>query len=366
LTDLKSSGVDPNLFNYSLSDLEALLVQLKEPKFRAAQLFEWIWKHKKFSFDEMTNLAKSLREKLKNDFVIVPPKLLFSENSEDGTKKFLIRLSDSKTVETVWIPKEDQGRVTVCISTQVGCRMGCKFCLTAQQKTERDLSPGEIAGQLFVLPDSDKITNVVVMGMGEPFDNLDNLLKALTIIQSPNGMGIGAGKITVSTSGLVPAIHRFVRESKCRLAVSLNASNDIVRSEIMPINKAYPLKVLMGALKEIASRDYPRLRRKDFLVTFEYILMEGLNDSPESARELISLVRGVPCKINLLLYNENPNTPYKRPSAERVDVFQKILMSKGLLSFVRKSRGRDISAACGQLASQQKRQTLGASSLRLS
>jgi 23S rRNA (adenine2503-C2)-methyltransferase len=348
-----------NLFHYSLAELEALLRSLGEPAFRAKQIYEWIWKHKKFSFEEMTNVSKDLRQKLSADYAIVAPKIVHTEQSEDGTRKFLLALEDGKTVETVWIPREDQGRVTVCISTQVGCKMGCKFCLTAQQKTERNLSAGEIAGQILVLPENEKVTNVVVMGMGEPFDNYDNLMGGLSILQDPTAMGLGSARITVSTSGLVPAIHRFARESKCRLAVSLNAPNDKVRSEIMPINKAYPLAVLLGALKEISGRNYPRLRKKDFQVTFEYILMENLNDSVEDARELVRITRGLPCKINLLLYNENPNTPFKRPATERVAAFQEVLSRAGLLNFVRRSRGRDISAACGQLASLQKRQSLG-------
>jgi 23S rRNA (adenine2503-C2)-methyltransferase len=314
-----------NLLHLSLKELGSLFESWGEPKFRARQVYEWIWKHRIFSFSEMSNLSKNLRTKLSADWHIQPPKIIRTEKSEDGTIKYLLSLSDFKTVETVWIPREDQGRVTVCISTQVGCKMGCKFCLTAQQKTERNLTAGEIASQILILPNFDQVTNVVVMGMGEPFDNYTHLMNALSILNDPHALGIGAGKITVSTSGLIPYIHRFAQESKCRLAVSLNAPNDEIRTQVMPINKAYPIKDLMKALKEIAHPQYPKLRKKDFTVTFEYILMEGINDRTEDAYELLKLVRGIPCKINLLLYNENPNTPYKRPHEKVVEEFQTIL-----------------------------------------
>jgi len=225
--------------------------------------------------------------------------------------------------------------------------MGCTFCLTAQQRVERDLEAGEIAGQLLALPNRKKITNVVLMGMGEPFDNYDNVMGALDLMTDGEALFLGTRRITVSTSGLVPAMRRFLSESKCRLAVSLNAPNDEIRNLIMPINKAYPLADLLGALREV--------KDKRFLVTFEYILIRDVNDRPEHARELVKLVKGIPCKMNLLLYNENPQIPFKRPEWERVDAFQKILNDSGMLSFIRTSRGRDISAACGQLASEHKR-----------
>lgn len=347
--------VRQNLVHLSPSKLEELFKSWGHPRFRARQLLRWIWKENRFTFDEMSNINRELRERLKLEYGIYLPKIVAEEKSADGTIKYLLEMEDKKTVETVWIPREDQDRVTICISTQVGCRMGCTFCLTAQQKVERNLTAGEIASQLLVLPNREKITNVVVMGMGEPFDNYEHLMGALELMTDVEGMGIGPRKITVSTSGLVPAIKRFVQETKCQLAVSLNASNDETRSKIMPINRAYNMDTLLGALKEISQPDFPKLRTYKFSITFEYILIDQLNDSVENAQELVKRLRGIPCKVNLLLYNENPNVPFKRPQPERVEAFQHVLTQHGLLNFIRKSRGRDISAACGQLASLQKR-----------
>ncbi len=353
-----SPTLSTNLANYSADGLEKRLADLGQPKFRSKQVFRWIWKDGIHDFSSMSNLSREFREKLKSDFSLELPKIVRAETSDDGTIKYLLGLSDGKTVETVWIPRDDQDRVTVCISTQVGCRMGCTFCLTGQQKVERNLLAGEIAGQLMVLPNREKITNVVVMGMGEPFDNYVELMGALEIMTHVEGLNMGPRKITVSTSGLVPAIKRFVQESKCQLAVSLNAPNDEIRSQIMPINRAYNIDTLLGALKEISRHDFPRLRQNKFSITFEYILIHELNDRVEHARELAKRLRGIPCKVNLLLYNENPNVPYKRPRPENVEAFQRVLSQEALLNFVRKSRGRDISAACGQLASMQKRMNI--------
>jgi len=348
-----------NLIHYSRKELKNLIAEWGEPAFRADQIFDWIWNKGVFDYDQMLNLSKGFRDKLKAETTLVPPKIIFQQDSDDGTIKYLLRLEDGKTVESVWIPREDQGRVTVCISTQVGCRMGCTFCLTAQQKTERNLSAGEIASQIRLLPNREKITNVVVMGMGEPFDNYDNLMGALETITDPKALRIGKSHVTVSTSGLLPAIEKFVQETSCRLAISLNAPNNELRTQVMPINKAYPVEKLIALCKKIASPDFPRKQKRDFGITFEYILMKDFNDSEEHAQELVKLVRGVPCKINLLQYNETPNTPFKRPSEEEVFKFQKVLRRHGLLNFLRKSRGRDISAACGQLASEKSRQDLG-------
>ncbi|HVJ64652.1 MAG TPA: 23S rRNA (adenine(2503)-C(2))-methyltransferase RlmN [Bdellovibrionota bacterium] len=350
-----------NLATLGRERVNTLLAELGEPKFRSKQLLEWIWKRGVFDPAQMTNLSQKLRERLVENCEIAVPKIVHSQQSSDGTIKYLLQLQDGKTIETVWIPREDQGRVTVCISTQVGCKMGCTFCLTAQQRVERNLTAGEIAGQLLVLPNREKITNVVVMGMGEPFDNYDELMAALDIMTDPHLLEIGPARITVSTSGLVPAIKKFVKESKCHLAISLNAPNDEIRSQIMPINRAYNLEKLIGTMREIASDDYPRARKNKFSITFEYILMKGLNDQPEHARQIVKLLKGVPCKINLLLYNETPNTPFKRPEEKDIAEFRQILGRHGLLNFIRASRGRDISAACGQLASEQKRKDLAES-----
>jgi 23S rRNA (adenine2503-C2)-methyltransferase len=345
-----------NLANLPPTAVEAWLLKEGESRFRVQQLLRWIWREGVNDFEAMTNLSKPFRSRLSECAVIEFPEIVAQENSSDGTIKYLLKLRDGKTVETVWIPRLDTGRVTVCVSTQVGCKMGCTFCLTAQQKVERNLTAGEIAGQLRVLPNRDQITNVVFMGMGEPLDNYTEVMGAINIMTHVDAFNMGPRKITVSTSGLVPAMKRFLKETKVKLAVSLNAANDKTRSEIMPVNRAYDLDELLGSLKEIARNPELRAEKRDFNITFEYILMDGVNDSEKDAEDLVKRVRGIPCKINLLLYNENPNVPYRRPQPERVDAFRKVLGHYGLLNFIRTSRGRDISAACGQLASIHKRQ----------
>lgn len=339
-----------NLLNLGPKELEALVASLGEPSFRAKQVFRWMWKQGVQSLDEMTNVSKVLRQKLSETHEIRWPKVALKQESQDGTIKFLIALDDGKTVETVWIPRKDQDRVTVCVSSQVGCKMGCTFCMTAQQKVERNLKAGEIASQLLLMPDRSRITNVVLMGMGEPFDNYEEVMESLEIMTDPDALEIGPKKITVSTSGLLPKIEKFLMESRCRLAISLNAPNNEIRSQIMPVNKAYPVEKLLGSLKEIIARIPAKPR--DFNITFEYILIRELNDRPEHAQELAKILRGIPSKVNLLLYNENPNVPFKRPLEEDVNRFREVLSRYGLLNFVRTSRGRDIAAACGQLASE--------------
>jgi 23S rRNA (adenine2503-C2)-methyltransferase len=339
-----------NLLHLGPKELDALVASLGEPKFRGRQVFRWMWKQGVRNFDEMTNVSKSLRAKLSEEYEIRWPKIAQKQESKDGTIKFLVELEDGKTVETVWIPRKDQDRVTVCVSSQVGCKMGCTFCMTAQQKVERNLKAGEIASQLLLMPDRSRITNVVLMGMGEPFDNYDEVLESLEIMTDTEALELGPKKITVSTSGLVPKIEKFLMESKCRLAISLNAPNNEIRSRIMPINRAYPIEKLLGTLKEVI-KNIPS-KPRDFSITFEYILIHNVNDRPEHAEELARLLRGIPSKVNLLLYNENPNVPFKRPQEEDVMRFREILNRYGLLNFVRTSRGRDIAAACGQLASE--------------
>jgi 23S rRNA (adenine2503-C2)-methyltransferase len=279
----------PNFLNLTLKEIEDLLASWEEPSFRAKQIFQWVWKHGATEFSQMSNVSKKLRERLEETYAIRLPKIITAQKSEDGTIKHLVLLDDNKTVETVWIPRDDQDRVTICVSSQVGCKMGCTFCLTAQQKVERNLAAGEIAAQLLVMPDRTKITNVVLMGMGEPFDNYDAVMGALSIMNSPDAFYIGARKITVSTSGLVPRIRQFLTESRFKLAVSLNAPNDEIRSQIMPINKAYPLDNLLGTVREIAA-DW----KHGLYITWEYILIKDLNDQPEHAQELAKRLRGIP------------------------------------------------------------------------
>jgi 23S rRNA (adenine2503-C2)-methyltransferase len=347
-----------NLAALSKNKMAEIFEEWGEPKFRSKQLLEWIWKKGVLDPNQMSNLSQKVRTRIAETCEIKIPSIVAEQKSTDGTIKYLLKLEDGRTIETVWIPRADQNRVTVCVSTQVGCKMGCTFCLTAQQKVERNLSAGEIAGQILALPNREQVTNVVVMGMGEPFDNYDELMGGLELMTDPNLLEIGPARITVSTSGLVPAIKKFVQESKCHLAISLNAPNDEIRSQIMPINRAYNLEKLIGTMREIAAPGYPRARKNKFSITFEYILMKDLNDRPEHARQIVRLLKGVPCKINLLLYNENPNAPFKRPKEEDIAEFREILGRNGLLNFIRASRGRDISAACGQLASEHKRKDI--------
>ncbi len=341
-----------NILTLGPRGIESLLEAWGEPRFRARQLLRWLWKQGAKSFDEMTNVSKDLRERLEANCVIRYPQIVSEQKSTDGTIKFLLALDDGKTVETVWIPREDQDRVTLCVSSQVGCKMACAFCMTGQQKVERNLTSGEIALQLLMMPERDRITNVVLMGMGEPFDNYDAVMESLELLTDDHAFNLGPRKITVSTSGLVPKMESFFRATRCRLAVSLNAPNDEIRSRIMPVNKAYPLEKLLGSIRDFARETETR----DFYVTFEYILMKGVNDSVENARELCKILRGIPCKVNLLLYNENPSLPFIRPTMEDIENFRRVLWKQGVLNFMRTSRGRDIAAACGQLASEHVRQ----------
>lgn len=339
-----------NILHLGPKALESLLAEWGEPRFRAQQVIRWLWRQRVTSFDEMLNVSKSLRTKLSEEFEIRLPKVVARQESADGTIKFLLGLEDGKTVETVWIPREDQDRVTVCLSSQVGCKMACTFCMTGQQKVERNLTAGEIVSQLLLMPAHMRITNAVMMGMGEPFDNYDELMDALSLMTDPETIGLGPKKITVSTSGLLPKIEKFLVESRCRLAISLNAPTNEIRTKLMPVNKAYPIEKMMEGVKK--SMEKMPSRPRDFCITWEYILIDGVNDKPEHAHQLAKVLRGIPSKVNLLLYNENPSIDFKRPKEKNVAAFRKILGEYGLLNFIRTSRGRDIAAACGQLASE--------------
>lgn len=348
------SEIKPNLLHYTLKELETLFAGWDLPRYRAQQVYRWIWIKGVADFEQMSDLGKELRTQLATRANIRLPLILKTEASADGTVKYLLQMDDLKTVETVWLPREDQGRATVCVSSQVGCNMGCTFCLTGQQKVERDLTAGEIAAQLLVMPKRSEITNVVLMGMGEPFDNYTNVMGALGIMTDPNALALGAWRITVSTSGLLTGLRKFLSESTCRLAVSLNGPNDLIRTSLMPVNKAFPISKLMEELR-VSMKERPRRVNR---VTFEYILIKDVNDRPEHAEELARLLRGLACKVNILLYNENPHVPYKRPTEEDIERFRAVLEKRRVLNFVRQSRGRDISGACGQLASEHKHREL--------
>ncbi len=344
----KSNNLKPDLTGFTLEELEDFFSGLGKEKYRGAQVMKWIHQHGVDSFDRMTNLAKGFRDELNDKASVYVPEIVDEAVSEDGTKKLLLRLRDGLTVETVLIPSADHD--TICVSTQVGCAMGCRICRTASMGLVRNLSAGEIVSQLLAMrrhyPES-KITNMVFMGMGEPLANFDNCAKAVKILTHPNGPGISWRRLTISTSGLIPGIKRMGEEIRAKLAVSLNGVTDEQRDLIMPINRKYPIAALIDELKR-----FPLPRRGR--ITIEYVLIQGLNDSDSDAKALVKLLNPIRAKVNLIALNENVARDLKAPDYARVLRFQEILMSKSLMTIIRKSMGRDILAACGQLAGREK------------
>ncbi|MFZ6709064.1 23S rRNA (adenine(2503)-C(2))-methyltransferase RlmN [Undibacterium sp. TC9W] len=345
-----------NLLDLDPAQLVAYCGDLGEKPFRAKQLQRWIHQFGASSFDEMTDLAKSLREKLATRAMIAAPAVISDHTSTDGTRKWLVDVGQGNAVETVFIPEENRG--TLCISTQAGCAVNCRFCSTGKQGFNRNLSVGEIIGQLWMAefelrktkgiapgPKGERqITNVVMMGMGEPLLNFEPTVTALRLMLDDNAYGLSRRRVTLSTSGVVPMIDKLSQECPVALAVSLHASNDVLRDSLIPLNKKYPLKELMAACKrylEFAPRDF---------VTFEYCMLDGVNDTDAHARELIELVRDVPCKFNLIPFNPFPESGLKRSANPRIKAFAQILLDAGLVTTTRKTRGDDIDAACGQLA----------------
>ncbi|MDF7676492.1 23S rRNA (adenine(2503)-C(2))-methyltransferase RlmN [Neisseriaceae bacterium ESL0693] len=339
-----------NLLNYDLSGLTAYFAQMSEKPFRAKQVMRWMHLGGAGDFDEMTDLAKSLRTKLQAEAQISVPALMAEQKSVDGTHKWLLDVGTGNGVETVFIPENSRG--TLCISSQIGCALECLFCSTGRQGFNRNLSTAEIIGQLWwankalgVTPKNERvISNVVMMGMGEPLANFDNVVTALSIMLDDHGYGLSRRRVTVSTSGMVPQMDRLKEVMPVALAVSLHASNDKVRDQIVPLNKKYPLKELMAACQR-----YLVKAPRDF-ITFEYVMLNRVNDEPAHARELIELVKDVPCKFNLIPFNPFPNSGFERSDHERIRVFRDILQEAGMIVTVRKTRGDDIDAACGQLA----------------
>ena len=341
-----------NLLDLDPAALTAWFAEQGEKPFRARQVLRWIHRSGVADFEAMTDIAKSLREKLKARAVVAPPAVVSDKVSDDGTRKFLIDVGNGNAVETVFIPEDDRG--TLCISTQAGCALDCAFCSTGKQGFNRNLTVAEIIGQLWqannalgaVHGDERVISNVVMMGMGEPLANFENTVAALKLMLDDNAYGLSRRRVTVSTSGLVPVMDRLREECPVALAVSLHAPNDKLRDELVPINQKYPLKELMAACQR-----YLEKAPRDF-ITFEYTMIDGINDSEGHARELLALVRNVPCKFNLIPFNPFPGSPFKRSPAERVRRFADILMQAGIVTTTRKTRGDDIDAACGQLAGQ--------------
>lgn len=334
-----------NFYALTLEDLERHFKSFGKEKFRAQQVYKWVYESRVVDPSNMSNLSKDFRKELHGMLDFALPPVVSHLVSEDGTQKFLFDIGDQQTVEAVLIPSED--RLTLCVSSEVGCNMACRFCFTGKQKLKRRLTAHEIVGQFMQVHDrlspGQRISNIVFMGMGEPLDNPEAVFKSIEVLHSPWGMNLSRKRITVSTSGVVPEMWRVIA-SRVRLAVSLNGSNDEVRSRIMPINKKWPLRELLAACRE-----YTRSTRDK--VTFEYVLLKGVTDSIEQARELVRLTRDIPCKINIIPFNEHPGSGFFRPEDEQVQKFHEELMNRGAHVLLRRTMGRDIYAACGQLTS---------------
>jgi 23S rRNA (adenine2503-C2)-methyltransferase len=336
-----------NLLGYTKPDMERLMTSLGEKPFRGRQLFKWLYNTRQYDFHLMTDLTRELRSKLAERYTfkgLVPEA---EQKSADGTVKCLFRLSDNHPVESVLIPDDTRGSNTVCLSSQVGCGLGCAFCATAAMGLLRNLTVGEMVGQLEYLrehPDAGRLSHVVFMGMGEPLKNYRNLVESIRIMTDTFGFGLSHKKVTVSTCGISPMIKKLADSGlRAKLAVSLNAALQEKRATLMPVAKTYGLSELMDATRYYAEKVGSR-------VTFEYILLDGINDTTEDVTALSKLIRGLPCKINVLAYNPVPRLPYRRPSDEKVDWFGRQLYPRAPAVTVRKSRGKDIDAACGQLA----------------
>ncbi len=334
-----------NIKDYTLPALADWLAAHGEKAFRANQVFQWLYQHRVADFAAMSSLSKSLRATLAEGFQMGEAEPVARTESADGSTKFAFALADGRQIETVLMP--NLTHYTVCVSTQVGCAMGCDFCATAKMGLVRNLSPGEIVQQVVAaaraIRDDKIVRNVVFMGMGEPLHNFDNLKAALEILQADNGFGLSARRLTVSTSGLVPAIRRYAREGlRANLAVSLNAVDDAVRTRLMPVNRRWNIAALLEACREIPSDNRYR-------ITFEYVLIDGLTDPLEDAHRLVRLLHGFKCKVNLIPYNAYPGSPYRPPTLTHAQAFQRILLDRGVLATVRISKGQDIQAACGQL-----------------
>ena len=341
----RADNMLPNLLDFTLEEMEEFISSLGKEKFRARQIMKWLHQCGSLSFDDMTTLSRDFRARLFELARISRPQIIKMLTSTDGTKKALLRLEDGLFIESVLIPGKSHW--TICLSTQAGCAMNCNFCLTALQGFKRNLLPSEIVGQLIALknetPEGIDIKNIVMMGMGEPLANYENTLKTINILTCDFGLGISNRKITVSTCGLAPQIVQLGLDICINLAVSLNAHDDETRSKIMPINKKYSLEVLLDAC-----RQYPMPGRR--LLTFEYILIDGFNSSVQDARKLAVLLKGQRCKLNLIVFNEFPGSPFKSPPQKDVEAFQQTLIDNHYTTMLRKSKGSDILAACGQLS----------------
>ena len=351
-----------NIVGLTRDQLRAALIDMgtpeKQAKMRVNQIWQWVYYWGVRDFDAMTNLAKEYRAKLNRNFVIEVPEIVSKNVSRDGTRKYLVRINGGHEVEVVYIPEEDRG--TLCISSQVGCTLTCSFCHTGTQKLVRNLTAGEIVGQIMLARDDlgewpeqgegmgqrpRLLSNIVLMGMGEPLYNFDNVRDAMKIAMDGEGISLSRRRITLSTSGVVPEIARCAEEIGCMLAVSFHATTDEVRDRLVPINKRWNIETLLDALRE-----YPKASNSE-RITFEYVMLKGVNDTDADARRLVNLIRGIPAKINLIPFNEWPGAPYERSDWDRIEKFADIIYKAGYASPIRTPRGEDIMAACGQLKS---------------
>jgi 23S rRNA (adenine2503-C2)-methyltransferase len=332
------------LFGKTLNELTALALELGMPKFTGKQMAEWLYQKDISSIEEMTNLSKKARELLSDKFEFGLVDSTKVQESNDGTKKYLFPTAQGKFIETAMIPDED--RKTVCVSSQVGCKMGCLFCMTGKQGFQGQLTAGEIVNQIRNIPEWHDVTNIVYMGMGEPFDNLEQVLKSLEILTSEWGFAMSPRRITVSTIGIVPGMITFLQKSEAHLAVSMHTPFDDERQKLMPVQIAYPMEEV---IREIKSWDFGRQRR----VSFEYIVFKGLNDSPRHVRELAQILNGIKCRINLIRFHPIPGTPLEGTDENTLQKFKDQLNDKGILTTIRASRGLDIYAACGLLSTKE-------------
>ncbi|MDV3238932.1 MAG: 23S rRNA (adenine(2503)-C(2))-methyltransferase RlmN [Gammaproteobacteria bacterium] len=345
-----------NLLDFDRQGLENFFADLGEKPFRARQILQWVYQRNVDDFAEMSDLSKALRARLGEVAEIRLPAVALDQRSDDGSRKWLLQLADGNCIEAVYIPERD--RATLCVSSQVGCGLNCSFCSTAQQGFNRNLTTAEIIGQVLVASrllaadgiscneNGRAISNVVMMGMGEPLLNFDNVVPAMRLMLDDLAFGLSKRRVTLSTSGVVPELDRLREACDVALAVSLHATDDALRDELVPINRKYPIRELMAACRRYVE-DGSRRR-----VTFEYVMLDGVNDSDEHARALVKLLRGVPAKVNLIPFNPFPGTRYQRSPAERIARFQQIIVDAGLVTITRRTRGDDIDAACGQLAGQ--------------
>lgn len=338
-----------NLMGHDRQALEEYFSSIGEKPFRATQVLKWVHQQGVYDFSDMTNLSKSLRTNLASEVSFTLPEIINDQVSDDGTRKWLLRLEDGNSIETVFIP--ETGRGTLCVSSQVGCALNCSFCATARQGFNRNLTSAEIIGQLrlanqlLVSVENDRpVTNVVMMGMGEPLMNYDNVVRAMQLMQEDFAYGLSKRRVTLSTSGLLPEMQRLSKDCAVSLAVSLHAADDELRNELVPINRKYPIRELMKACRDY-TKGLPHQK-----ITFEYVMLDSVNDSDADARKLAKMVANVPCKINLIPFNPFESSGYRSSSLSRINRFRDILMQKGIMTVTRKTRGEEIDAACGQLA----------------